>query len=407
MMKHIHKVAIGIIMAVLLSSMLIAHVEGINNVYDTYTLKMSVTVTSDKAYVPPNFLGIGVPINFTSETVHQMSEIISGSMEAGEYHTHKYTLETDEDMNVGVSFGLDKNVSKAKFEVEAKIYIKVTPPVDLDLERSGSLKDIPESVKATYLDQNDAWVINEDITTVAKALLDPSNVLRTVLNYASWIDENILYPYEPSHLEPWNSTLTLRYGEGDCDDRAILLIAMAKAVGIPAYLQIGGIYMEGEDTIVAEGGRLKYDLVDIGWHGWAMIYIPPWGWLPVDLTYFEGVEANLVIRGNASYLRILASNPLDHILGAALYTEKTFILGNIIKTDYIGPFKELVNIIWEYEIFWTEIDELNYEGVNIVSGISSFEEVKMEVNTAIYASYILIGGLISYKILRLYRERRK
>jgi hypothetical protein len=61
---------------------------------------------------------------------------------------------------------------------------------------------------------------------------------------------------------------------------------MLRSVGIPSYLQTGGVISslysvngetwDGHLTLVSRG---------IGWHGWVEAYVPPWGWLPVDITY--------------------------------------------------------------------------------------------------------------------------
>ncbi|MEM2374601.1 MAG: hypothetical protein QXI11_09220, partial [Thermoproteota archaeon] len=32
-------------------------------------------------------------------------------------------------------------------------------------------------------------------------------------------------------------------------------------------------------------GHLHISSRNIGWHGWVEAYVPPWGWLPIDITY--------------------------------------------------------------------------------------------------------------------------
>ena len=50
--------------------------------------------------------------------------------------------------------------------------------------------------------------------------------------------------------------------------------------------------------------HLNISYNNVGWHGWAMVYIPPWGWLPVDLTWW-------------------LYDPLNAIKGAAVNLEET------------------------------------------------------------------------------------
>jgi transglutaminase-like putative cysteine protease len=66
------------------------------------------------------------------------------------------------------------------------------------------------------------------------------------------------------------SAYTLRAGHGDCGEQTLLLITLMRMNGIPARWQSGWTFTGG-----------KYD--DI--HDWAEIWLAPYGWVPVDVTY--------------------------------------------------------------------------------------------------------------------------
>lgn len=66
------------------------------------------------------------------------------------------------------------------------------------------------------------------------------------------------------------SAYTLHAGHGDCGEQTLLLITLMRMSGIPARWQSGWTFTGG-----------KYD--DI--HDWAEIYLAPYGWVPVDVTY--------------------------------------------------------------------------------------------------------------------------
>ncbi|MBS0438605.1 MAG: transglutaminase domain-containing protein, partial [Proteobacteria bacterium] len=66
------------------------------------------------------------------------------------------------------------------------------------------------------------------------------------------------------------SSYTLRAGHGDCGEQTLLLMTLMRMNGIPARWQSGWTYT---DT----------DHEDI--HDWAQIYLAPYGWVPVDVTY--------------------------------------------------------------------------------------------------------------------------
>jgi transglutaminase-like putative cysteine protease len=66
------------------------------------------------------------------------------------------------------------------------------------------------------------------------------------------------------------SAYTLHAGHGDCGEQTMLLITLMRMNGIPARWQSGWTFTRGD-----------YD--DI--HDWAEIYLAPYGWIPVDVTY--------------------------------------------------------------------------------------------------------------------------
>jgi transglutaminase-like putative cysteine protease len=66
------------------------------------------------------------------------------------------------------------------------------------------------------------------------------------------------------------SAYTLDAGHGDCGEQTMLLITLMRMNGIPARWQSGWTFTRG-------------DYEDI--HDWAEIYLAPYGWIPVDVTY--------------------------------------------------------------------------------------------------------------------------
>ena len=47
---------------------------------------------------------------------------------------------------------------------------------------------------------------------------------------------------------------------GDCDDQAMLFCSLARASGVPAWLQLGALYDKGQDEWFG--------------HGWVQAYVP-------------------------------------------------------------------------------------------------------------------------------------
>ena len=66
------------------------------------------------------------------------------------------------------------------------------------------------------------------------------------------------------------SAYTLHAGHGDCGEQTMMLITLMRMNGIPARWQSGWFYSSGDDNDI---------------HDWAQIYLAPYGWVPVDVTY--------------------------------------------------------------------------------------------------------------------------
>jgi transglutaminase-like putative cysteine protease len=66
------------------------------------------------------------------------------------------------------------------------------------------------------------------------------------------------------------SDYTLHAGHGDCGQQTLLLMTLLRLNGIPARWQSGWVYSEGE-----------YDNM----HDWGSLYLPPHGWVPMDVTF--------------------------------------------------------------------------------------------------------------------------
>jgi transglutaminase-like putative cysteine protease len=71
------------------------------------------------------------------------------------------------------------------------------------------------------------------------------------------------------------SEYTLHAGHGDCGQQTLLLMTLLRLNGIPARWQSGWVY---SDDQVGDG---EYDNM----HDWAQVYLPPYGWVPVDVTF--------------------------------------------------------------------------------------------------------------------------
>jgi len=197
---------------------------------------------------------------------------------------------------------------------------RIMPSITEDESRN--LADIPQPLVLEYTRAEEPWqTSNQTLQELALSLKgSETKVLTIIKNFVVWIKENISYP-NGLHENPYYPNQTYASSEGDCDDQAVLLITLCRIVGIPSYLQVGSIYLpnhfyndsywDGHASIVERR---------VAWHGWAVVNIPPWGWLPVDLTYVpEGF-----------------SDPLNAVKHGAVTKQDTIQCMNVTHTDYVA-----------------------------------------------------------------------
>jgi len=137
---------------------------------------------------------------------------------------------------------------------------------DFKIEDSGLVSDIPDDFNI-YLE--DEWLIeptNQEVQNLANQLSNGTegNVIQILKNIFDYIEEN--YRYQKSSV-PKSCPDTIVGKVGDCDDFSILFSSIARAAGIPAWLELG-IIPAFIDT--SKG----CDLRDWGGHAWVNAVVP-------------------------------------------------------------------------------------------------------------------------------------
>ncbi len=248
---------------------------------------------------------------------------------------------TDEDGNpIGI---LDLPIEipageRLVFTVEYLIESQGMVRPDIDPNNSGKIKDIPENLIEIYTTKTDTFRRNEEIETIAEEISEgTNNVLEVVVEVLRWIVNEVEYQNFEVPLYPNETLCDL---QGDCDDQAILMISMLRSLKIPAFLQIGIVFSESINSETSSWeGHLSFIHEGVGWHGWAMVYIPPWGWLPIDLT--------LVNR----------QDPLDMIKDAPEYSSNIITSFNVSNQNYIEGSRISRKRLISSDIYITITDE--------------------------------------------------
>ena len=167
-----------------------------------------------------------------------------------------YTFENVEPGEVvGARYSVDAKIGELRFYLHP--------------EKVGSLDEIPREITQMYLGEGSRYFINEPLITetAGKVLGGETNPY--------WIARK-LFEYEIGKVEyelagGWDVAPTiLKRGTGSCSEYSFLYIALCRAAGLPARYQ-AGVAVRGDDACM-----------DNVYHRWVEVYLPNYGWIPVD-----------------------------------------------------------------------------------------------------------------------------
>jgi len=175
---------------------------------------------------------------------------------------------TQESLNVpGQIFTgtIKDNLIEGVFEIKHKRYDgSDAPPYPPDFSNDESVK---EYLEADEFIQSDDPILIEKAQEITRGSKDS---WEAACRLSKWVSENISYAI-PGGMTARN-TYDLKAGE--CGAHSILLAAFCRAVGIPARVVWGCMYVPNY------GGAF-------GQHGWSEIYMGKAGWITVDSTASE------------------------------------------------------------------------------------------------------------------------
>ena len=242
------------------------------------------------------------------------------------------------------------------------------PVPSINKQTAESLEQVPKELESYTLPNALFPSDDPEITVLASELTNGEDtVLGKVLNLLDWFDTYSSYIVTEVPKPPQQ---TIRDPRGDCDDLSLLFITMCRSQGIPAFLQAGVVL--SESLMIDEtdwGGHYRYVFDGAGWHAWAMVYIPPWGWLPVDLIMLGGMD------------------PLETVSEAYYWRENTIIAWNITSHDYVQ-------------------DEINQRDALIDSEVVFTQRDTMVVENKEDKPYILYGVAVAFVALVFYLRIR-
>ena len=136
-------------------------------------------------------------------------------------------------------------------------------------DRCGTLADIPDSVRQRWLADGSKYDLNNEfIRETARRVVgsetNPYWIARRIFDH---VRQTLEYKLEGG----WNSApVVLDRGTGSCSEYTFSFVALCRAAGLPARY-VGAIVVRGDDASM-----------DDVYHRWPEVYLPNYGWIPID-----------------------------------------------------------------------------------------------------------------------------
>ncbi len=242
-----------------------------------FTVERSILVSPDPAGSAMSYtVDIPQPKDIPNETnpwLHDVKSIISNPDRTERYpdYPNNYTWMIWEGSGV---------TSSRTFTIRYSIYTE-SMIWNLDSSESGSVDDIPKWLSDWYGNKTqDEWVImptRSDIQSLSNQLTSgKATVYDQFWSIFNYLNKNFEYETVRGG-EPKYCYETLNDKSGDCDDQSVLFISLARAAGLPAWLEFGALYNYQEKTW--------------GGHAWIKVWVPyydptesPGYWYNIDIV---------------------------------------------------------------------------------------------------------------------------
>ncbi len=136
-------------------------------------------------------------------------------------------------------------------------------------DKVGTLESVPHDITRLYTSNASKYMTDDPyiqnlVDEVVGAETRPYWIARKIFNY---VRNNLEYEM----VGGWNAApVVLQRGTGSCSEYTFSFISMCRAAGLPARY-VGALVVRGDDASLDES-----------WHRWPEVYLPNYGWVPMD-----------------------------------------------------------------------------------------------------------------------------
>lgn len=182
---------------------------------------------------------------------------------------------------------------------------------DLDTAATATY-DTTSDLYKTYTSERDChMVFTPQIRALAERLTQgAATPLAKARRIFKWVDDNFPWASAREYSTIENiPAYVLDNHHGDCGQVTLLFLTLCRSLGIPAHFQSGFMLHPGEENL----------------HDWGEIYVPEYGWVPVDQSfgipaYAKNEQETYFFFGGIDSFRMIVNN--DY--GCPLYPAKQF-----------------------------------------------------------------------------------
>ena len=167
-------------------------------------------------------------------------------------------------------FEIDRLQAGAKATLSYAVEAEVSAIRYLIIPESvGTLDDIPAEIRRKYTADGSRYRITSSYiqNTVGRIVGDEKNPYWIARRIYDFIIDSLEYEMVGGWDVP---EVVLKRGTGSCSEYTYTFVALCRAAGLPARYQ-GSVVVRGDDASIDES-----------FHRWAQVYLPGYGWVPVD-----------------------------------------------------------------------------------------------------------------------------